>query len=254
MREFSAFFFVVVWAALFAFGWLCLLLRSIKLWVEGDNSYHLFLKARKEKSTLQTDILRPACSLNVTCRSSSAEFCTLWPFQKTTEIQRKAFRINESWGGDGCCFASVPLCAHEFPLLPSIPLFPCWELRFWSSKPGQPHDCSADGSNLCMWLWQQISGRSRVWEIPALLQRWIASQKSRVWTWLLCVKWSCVLFWTFFLFPQAAVLVLLAVILAAVLLWGGEHKGSSQWAVLAWVGRALWAQGGCQCEVGRVMK
>lgn len=203
MRDFFlAFFFCL---GCFICCWIVMLIIEayIKLWVEGMMGTTYFWRPGRRKAPCRLTSPGLPCSL---LEESSQELlssvCTLWPFQQTAEIRRKAFGINGSWGGDGCCFASVPLCALELPLLPSLPLFPCWELRFWSSKPGQPHDYSADGSNLRVWLWQRISGRSGVWEIPALLQRWIASQKSRVWMWLLRlpVKSSCILFWISF-FP-----------------------------------------------------
>lgn len=55
-----------------------------------------------------------------------------------------------------------------------------------------------------------ISGHSRVWEIPPLLQRWIMSQKNSVWVQVLylSVQLTWIFFWTFSV-PKASGVVVL---------------------------------------------
>lgn len=159
MRDFSVVFLFVL-GGLFAIGWSCFLWgalsRFIKVSVGGLVGYSLFLTNRREGSILAAHVPRPACLLNTNINSygsSSAEFIWCDRFgkpQKQEDVQNLSklrLWLVITLHLVFCVLAS----SRSSP--PCLPLLSCCELRFWSSKPGQPHYYSADGNNLCVWLW-----------------------------------------------------------------------------------------------------
>lgn len=152
MRVDEGFFGVFfVLGGLLAVGWSRflwgVLSRFIKLLVERMVGSSPYLKNRMKKSIVEADVPWPAWTQKLILkRRSSADL--IWPFQKATETWRCSKCIKVEVVID-YYIASGLLWTPELLLLPSLPLLSCWELRFWSSKPGQPHDCGADGNNLC---------------------------------------------------------------------------------------------------------